>query len=1411
MRNKKTYLLLIVLQLICTCIYSQKGKHGAQVITANGVIFNRYTPVTVSAFAGQSFVVVGNVTDLEAPAIPGSQNDPYTPNNLEACDLLMIIKMQGSSMNTSNTSAYGTINSYNGVGDYEFFELGGVNNTTLTLANGCKLNNNYIVGGTQRVQVVRVPRLTTLTINNGGSLTSRPWGQVAGTGGIVAIETNGVVVINGTVTTQGQGFRGGTATVAAVQANSTNYTSFLSSSGGEKGEGISGMQTDYDFMTGRYSRGAPANGGGGGNSDNAGGGGGSNAGVLIGYTGTGNPDAVPVGWATAWNLESASFATSTSPGGGRGGYSQSFNNANALVNAPGDAAWAGDNRNNIGGLGGRPLDYNSNTRLFMGGGGGAGHGDNGHNVGGANGGGIIFFISDGSISGTGLVTAKGNDAAPTFSAHADAPGGGGGGGAITLFSKSTITGITINANGGRGGDQLIGGTEAEGPGGGGGGGYVQSTAMALAPSVLGAINGTTQSIGLTEFLPNGATMGGPGTIVNNIPYNNLTAPVNLSISITGNGPPLCFGDQKTYTVTINNLACNSASNVVVNLPPPSGVSFTGATASAGTYVSPTWTIPSVAPYSPVTLVITGQITATNIGVFSGTVTSANPECYVANNFTSAPTYTVIKVDITAVAIPSVICLGSISTLSANGANTYTWFPGNLSGPTPTVSPTVATIYTVVGNITVCVGSQTVQVLVNPIPTLNATASPSLLCPGDTGTLNATGAITYTWFPGFMVGPTQTVTASVPIQYTVVGTDMNGCTNYTVVNLPVFIPTISAFPSVICIGECSTLTAYGGVSYTWIPQNIVSPTIVVCPTVTTYYQVLGTHSTGCISGTFAGVQVWPIPTVQAWATPSRICIGESSLLTASIAMQFYWLPPINVTPFHTVVVSPTVTTTYTVIGTNIHGCADTATVQVIVDPLPTITAVADPTQICRGSTSTLSAFGGVTYTWYPPPGGITGQSIVVTPTVTTTYTVVGTNTFGCRNYTYVTVIVGPDISAIAIPSVVCAGNSSSLIASGGVTYTWHPGNQNGNVVVVTPTASTFYTVIATDNIGCIDSGVVYLQVNPNPTILALVNPSVCCAGDNVTLTATGAQNYTWSPGAFNTATASLFATSTQVYTVFATNAFGCPDTATVLLTVNNCSVNVPIGVSKKARVTKNDNYIDYYVEFTFVVKNYATYPMYNVQVNDNLATTFPAPSTFTVVPPPVSINSVVTVDPNYNGQGNNDLLVASSSSLLPGQADTIKVMVKFTPNGLVSFTNIATATAGNLPSGGFTGIDTSTDGNDPDPNANGTPEENDPTIFKVEFDFFIPQGFSPNGDGINDVFEIRGIAFFPDNELTIINRWGNVVYKKKGYLNEWEGTTEMGIEIGGNILPEGTYYYILNLNNNTKPYTGFLYLNRGLTK
>jgi hypothetical protein len=384
------FFLSVVFLLSANHGYSQKGKDGAASVSVPGAIFNRYSPLAQSAAAGSSFVVVSNVTDLSGSAIPGSTNNPYSTDGIEGCDLLMIIKMQGASIVSGNTPTYGAVSNYNGVGNYEIFEVGAVIGNTVYLGSGCVLGNAYAVSATQRTQVVRIPRLTSLSVNAGGSLVSRPWGQLGNTGGVVAIETSGAVIINGSVSVQGQGFRGGVAATALASAGVTNYVSGGTNFGGDKGESIAGFQTDYNAFGGRYARGAPANGGGGGNSVNAGGGGGSNAGTLVGYTGTGIPDNSGAGWSTAWNLEAPGFSSSSSPGGGRGGYSRSVNDADALTAAPGNTLWGGDNRNNTGGFGGKPLDYLGGVQLFLGGGGGAGHSDNGFSQNGARGGGIVF-------------------------------------------------------------------------------------------------------------------------------------------------------------------------------------------------------------------------------------------------------------------------------------------------------------------------------------------------------------------------------------------------------------------------------------------------------------------------------------------------------------------------------------------------------------------------------------------------------------------------------------------------------------------------------------------------------------------------------------------------------------------------------------------------------------------------------------------------------------------------------------------------------------------------------------------------------------------------------------------------------------------------------------------------------------
>ncbi|CAN5436476.1 hypothetical protein BH11BAC2_BH11BAC2_00410 [soil metagenome] len=503
------------------------GLHGSKTVTTANAILNEYTALLSDVNSGSTTLSVSNSRMNSNSRFVG---------NLAAGELIMIIQMQGADITTNNSNTYGSVSNYNNCGKYEFVEVSSIpNNNTITLST--PLSKSYTANG--NVQVIRVPRYTSFTVNAGASVTSTPWNGTIG--GIVAIESNNAMVINGTIDVSGDGFKGGS------KDNNTNYPgdrtvyrTANNADGAEKGESIAGGPSALN--NGRYGRGAPANGGGGGNAAYAGGGGGSNTGSGT-WSGMGDPATPNTNWTNAWNLEGASFATSVSPGGGRGGYSWSMANKNPITNPPGSNNWNGDVRYNVGGFGGRPLDT-STGRIFMGGGGGAGDADNtaDNSANGGDGGGIVFLLSGGNVSGTGSITANGDHITTANSAQGNGVGGAGGGGTIIIYTPSgTVSNLTLFANGGNGGSQTITNPpEAEGPGGGGGGGFINtSNATNLTRTVNGGNGGTTSSSPMANFTANGATQGSAGTISTSVsnPYTtNTPLPVAL-VSFTGEEDP----------------------------------------------------------------------------------------------------------------------------------------------------------------------------------------------------------------------------------------------------------------------------------------------------------------------------------------------------------------------------------------------------------------------------------------------------------------------------------------------------------------------------------------------------------------------------------------------------------------------------------------------------------------------------------------------------------------------------------------------------------------------------------------------------------------------------------------------------------------------------------------------------------
>ncbi|MBK6934415.1 MAG: hypothetical protein IPH17_04940 [Bacteroidales bacterium] len=369
------------------------------------------------------------------------------------------------------------------------------------------------------------------------------------------------------------------------------------------------------------------------------------------------------------------------------------------------------------------------------------------------------------------------------------------------------------------------------------------------------------------------------------------------------------------------------------------------------------------------------------------------------------------------------------------------------------------------------------------------------------------------------------------------------------NAPII--TASASPSSICVGESTILTVTGADNYTW-SNGMNSATITVTPSNTTSYTVTG-YSGGCTGTAIVTVTVNQLPTISLTANPNTLCLGSSSVLTATGADTYNWSHGIG-SSGSTITVTPTENTTYIVTGTSTEGCTNTATITIAVNPIPNVTAFANPNNICIGGSSTLSASGANTYNW---SNGMSGASITVTPNSTTTYTVTGMSTAGCTNTTTVTVIISTtiDVTANANPSSICEGASSILNAGGGDTYTWSNG-MNSATITVTPSNTTSYTVTGYSG-GCTGTAIVTVTVNQLPTISLTANPNTLCLGSSSVLTATGADTYNWSHGIGSSgSTITVTPTGNITYIVTGTSTEGCTNTASVSITVNpNPTINI----------------------------------------------------------------------------------------------------------------------------------------------------------------------------------------------------------------------------------------------------------------
>lgn len=595
---------------------------------------------------------------------------------------------------------------------------------------------------------------------------------------------------------------------------------------------------------------------------------------------------------------------------------------------------------------------------------------------------------------------------------------------------------------------------------------------------------------------------------------------NVTPFTSVSGPSsVCAGGTATYTAN----GGSSAPSVYVVWEIPAGASFVGPSNGASVTVQFGNTTGTVAVraargrFCDTTAFATATITV--LASPNGSVSPTNPS----------------------------VCNGGSVTLTASGGTSYAWSNGLGTGASKTVSPTVATTYTVTITQSGCTDVDTVTVNVNSLPTASISPATLTVCSGETATLTAGGGTQYSWSNSGGSNAQASFTPTGNTTYTVTVTDGNNCSAtasrlVSVNSLPT--ATISPTSITICSGQTATLTASGGTQYVWSNSGGSNAQASFSPANTTIYTVTVTNANNCSVTASRQVSVNSLPNAAIAPVTVTICNGESTTLTASGGVQYTWSNSGGSNAQATF--SPTSNTTYTVTVTNANNCSATASRLVTVNSLPTASISPSSASICEGATQALTASGGTAYAWSNSLGS--GASKSISPTTTTTYTVTVTNANNCSATASSTITVNPIPSAaINGPTTLCSGLSATLTATGGGTYSWSNSLGNNAAITVSPVNTTTYTVTVTGTGNCTATVSQTVSVQSSPTA-TIAGPNSVCSGDSITLTANGGNAYTWSNGA-TSASIKVAPSANTTYNVTVSIGANCTATATQSVTVN----------------------------------------------------------------------------------------------------------------------------------------------------------------------------------------------------------------------------------------------------------------------
>ncbi|MEN9994753.1 MAG: hypothetical protein RL762_1410 [Bacteroidota bacterium] len=562
--------------------------------------------------------------------------------------------------------------------------------------------------------------------------------------------------------------------------------------------------------------------------------------------------------------------------------------------------------------------------------------------------------------------------------------------------------------------------------------------------------------------------------------------------------------------------------------------------------------------------------------------------------------------------------------SGTGIN-YTWYTSsNQAGPYVALTNSGSTWLT--GNLNatqyyyvqvncsasgLAANTDTLAIVVNtaPLPIVSISMANDTICQGDTLTLNALGALTYTWStqqnPTLGTGTSIAVSPMNSTTYTLVGIDAAGCpsapvSQAIVVGRKPIINNLTNTNTNLCNGGSSTLTVQatsgvggpggGGVtlSYNWAPNVGNTASVTVAPTQTTLYTVTVIGQYGCSSSDTTTVVVDPTlvsPTVTLNQDSINVCQGQATTIdlmaiSPNTGIVYAWSSngqPLTETTPNLSVTPGNQTASYTVSVTDqSNGCSSTATAIIYVRATPNVNATTTTQTVCANGSGVVNAqvlagpggnLNGYTFAW--TPNGATTQLATVTPTQDTYYTVVVTSPYGCSNTDSVQIsidstLTSPSITLAASTTVLCSNNllPIDLIATTDAVnpnFQWTPNfiNQNSSTITINPQNNINVTVTVSDQNGCTSASGISIQVIAPPT----ANSTWVSSPNNVvdfTNTSLNSTTYSWDfgDGSFGTTenpSHSYPSEGSWNVTLIASNA-GCSDTTNFVVNSSAAGIN-----------------------------------------------------------------------------------------------------------------------------------------------------------------------------------------------------------------------------------------------------------------